>query len=194
MTLHRRANSLLRLTALGFAAIACLSFSSFAQNSNKSAELHANGQATAADVGLPTYPGASPYKEPGSDSSSADLGLTLGDFHFRVIAASYKTDDTPQKVLDFYRKPLSRYGDVLECDHGKPIGALKVAHSGLTCSGDSDNHMQAGSSPDSATDHELRAGTPSKFRIVGIGEPVGGSTRFGLVFVELPKDSDSKKQ
>lgn len=193
LSLHR-VDSLLRFSAISAALALGCTAPAAAQSSSKGAEMHVNGQATAADVGLPGYPGATLYTAPGNDSSSVDLGLSFGNFHFRVIAASYKTGDTPEKVLDFYRKPLSRYGDVLECDHGKPVGALKVAHSGLTCSGDGDNHMQAGSSPDSATDHELRAGTPSKFRIVGIGEPVGSSTRFGVVLVELPKDSDSKKQ
>lgn len=187
-----RIDSLLRLS-LSFACIVSPAVPALAQSSGKGVELHANGQATAADVGLPTYPSASLYKEPGSDSSSVDMGLSFGDFHFRVIAASYKTGDTPEKVLEFYRKPLSRYGEVLECDHGKPVGALKVAHSGLTCSDSAHgDHLQVNG--DSSDDHELRAGTPSKFRIVGIGAPVDNSTRFGLVFVELPKDSDAKKQ
>jgi hypothetical protein len=46
-------------------------------------------------------------------------------------------------------------------------------------------------SGDSSTDHELRAGTPLRFRIVGISDAKDGKTRFGLVYLELPKDSDS---
>lgn len=188
MLSFHRVDSLLRFSAISAAlALGCTTIAP-AQSSNKGAEMHANSQATAVDVGLPAYPGATPYKEPGNDSSSADLGLSFGDFHFRIIATSYKTGDAPEKVLDFYRKPLSHYGDVLECEHGKPVGALKVAHSGLNCSD------SQGNTGDSSDGRELRAGTPNRFRIVGIGEPVNGSTRFGMVLVELPKDSDSKKQ
>lgn len=154
-------------------------------------ELHANGNVTAAEVGLPAFPGATLYKEPGNDSGAVDLGMTFGDFHFRVVAASYLTSASPDRVLDFYRKPLARYGDVIECDHGKPVGAAKMTKSGLTCSdSDHDSHLQFNG--ESSDGHELRAGTPHHFRIVGIGEPKDGSTHFGLVEVELPKDSDKK--
>ena len=40
-------------------------------------------------------------------------------------------------------------------------------------------------------DHELRAGTPKQFHIVGIDKTQANSTRFGLVYVQLPKDDDS---
>jgi len=180
----------------GFAAVtlACAGLAGLAQSPNKGVELHAKSDITAADIGIPAFPGATPYKEPGSDSGAVDLGLTFGDFHFRVLAASYLTTASPAQVLDFYRKPLSRYGEVLECDHGKPVGAIKVARGGLTCSSSEGDHMQAGSSPDSATDHELRAGTPHHYRIVGIDQPKGGSTHFGVVEVELPKDAETGKK
>jgi hypothetical protein len=38
--------------------------------------------------------------------------------------------------------------------------------------------------------HELRAGTPEQFRIVGIDNTEKGQTRFGLVALVLPKDDD----
>ena len=156
-------------------------------------DLHANAKASAKDIGLPLYPRATPYKEGDSDSSTANLGFAFNDFHFGLLVASYITPDSPAQVLDFYRKPLAHYGEVLECDHGKPVGALTVTHSGLTCSGSKGDHLQANGSPDSSTDHELRAGTPLHYRIVGIGEFASGKTRFGLVNLELPKDSDSSR-
>jgi hypothetical protein len=87
---------------------------------------------------------------------------------------------------------LARYGEVLECDHGKPVGALKVARSGLTCSTQSKNHVNVQGNVDSSEDHELRAGTPEKVHIVGIGEKQGTVIHFGLVYLELPKDSAAK--
>jgi hypothetical protein len=163
-----------------------------AQNSGVDLSLHANSHATAADIGLPAYPGATLFKDADNDAS-VDLGFTFGDFHFSVTAANYVTGDSQSQVLAFYRKPLAHYGDVLECDHGKPVGALAVAHSGLTCSDQHGGHVQVDGT-DSSSGRELRAGTPHKFHIVGIDESRPGSTRFGLVYVELPKDKDESKK
>jgi len=157
---------------------------------NSGFELHANGDVTATEVGLPVYPGSKLVK---SDKNSAvDMGFTFGDTHFRLVAANYLSGDSPERVLDFYRKPLGRYGQVLECDHGKPVGSLTVTRSGLTCSTQSKDHVNVQGNVDSSDDHELRAGTPEKIHIVGIGEKQGSAIHFGLVYVELPKDGGSK--
>ncbi|HEY3706525.1 MAG TPA: hypothetical protein VGL22_15795 [Terracidiphilus sp.] len=157
------------------------------QNSDFNLNVHAHAEATAKDIGLPLYPGATPFKEKDSDSSSADLGLVLNSFHFGLKAASFVTTDPPARVLDFYRKPLAKYGQVLECDHGKPVGSLTVTKSGLTC-GERKNGKMTVSGSDSG--HELRAGTPEQFRIVGIDNTEKGQTKFGLVALVLPKDDD----
>jgi len=44
----------------------------------------------------------------------------------------------------------------------------------------------------SDSDHELRAGTPEQFRIVGVDSIENGKTKFGLVAAVLPKDEDGK--
>lgn len=162
-----------------------------AQDSGSGFELHANGQIKASDVGLPVYPGSKLFKNTGSDSA-VDMGFTFGDTHFRLVAANYLSPDSPGQILDFYRKPLGRYGDVLECDHGKPVGAIKTTRSGLTCNDKKDGHVQVEGNVDSSTDHELRAGTPQKIHIVGIGERQGSNIHFGLVYLEVPKDDASK--
>jgi hypothetical protein len=156
---------------------------SFAQDSGINLALHANSHAGAADIGLPVYPGATLYND--DNESAADLGLTVGDFHFSLLAVNYVTSDPAAKVLAFYRKPLSHYGEVLECNQGNPVGARTVTHSGLTCghaSGDTNN----------STEHEIRAGSPLHYRIVGIDDAHPGFTHFGLVYLELPKDSSEK--
>ncbi len=152
-------------------------------------ELHAKSKVTAADVGLPSYPGASLYKDKDNDAA-IDLGYSFGESHFRLMAANYLTSDSPEKVLAFYRKPLSRYGEVLECNNGKPVGTLTVTHSGLTCQDEHDGNLQVNGHNDSK-DHELRAGTPHQYRVVGIDKSQPNATHFGLVYLELPKDSDS---
>ena len=154
-------------------------------------ELHANGQATPAAIGLPSYPGAILYKDPNNDAAF-DLGYTFGESHFRLQATNFVTTDAPDKVLAFYRKPLSRYGEVLECQNGKPVGSLTTTRSGLTCAGQNGGHIQVNEHSD-ANDHELRAGTPQNYRIVGIDKAEPRSTRFALIYVEVPKDNAEAK-
>jgi hypothetical protein len=175
------------LCAAVVAAFMICGASLHAQDADFNLDLHANGHATAQAIGLPAYPGAKPYKDKADDSGSADLGMVLNSFHFQLQVASYVTPDPSRKVLEFYRKPLARYGEVLECDHGQPVGDLKETRSGLTC-GDK-GHVQINGTSDSSTDHELRAGTPQQFRIVAIDNSVAGETKFGLVALELPKDA-----
>jgi hypothetical protein len=162
---------------------------SFAQSSDFNLNVHANTHATAKDIGLPVYPGATPFKDKDSDSSSADLGFLLNSFHISVKAVSFVTTDSPEHVLEFYKKPLAKFGEVLECDHGKPVGSLTVTKSGLTCGDHKRGHMTWNGSD---SDHELRAGMPEQFRIVGVDSTENGKTKFGLVALVLPKDEDGK--
>jgi hypothetical protein len=175
----------LMATALFAVTLFSASAVSFGQNSGVNLALHANSHASAADVGLPAYPGAALFKDTDNDSA-ADLGLTLDDFHFSLIAVNYVTSDSPAQVLAFYRKPLSRYGQVLECDHGKPVGDLTVTRSGLTC-----DQVQSGDNTNS-TGHEIRAGSLHQYRIVGIDQSHPGFTRFGLVYLDLPKEGSER--
>ena len=193
-----QSRSLSTLAAVLVSAVAA-TFSgapTLAQSSDFKLDLHANSHVTAAEVGLPAYPGATLYKEKGKDkddSSSADLGMILGDFNFQLKTVSYLTGDSPDQVLAFYRKPLSHFGEVLECDHGKPVGPLTVTRSGLTCSDQKGGKININGTATS-DDHELRAGAPHQFRIVAIEQAQDKSTRFGLVYLEIPKDSDAKSK
>ena len=172
-------------------ALVCVPVIALAQRSNISVELHANKNVTAATFGLPDFPSARAYTDSANDSP-ADLGFTFGDVHFRVLVSKYLTGASPRQVFDFYRKPLARYGDVLECDHGEPVGHLKITRGGLTCAdsvGGTHSHFNGGSD----SGHELRSGSPSLFRIVEVEPPRSDSTLFTLVLVELPKDSLSDR-
>jgi hypothetical protein len=171
----------------------CGSVLSFAQKSGINLAAHANSQASAADVGLPAYPGATLYNVAYNDSA-ADLGLILNDFHFSLIAVNYATHDSPGQVLAFYRKALAHYGDVLECENEKPVGTPAVTRAGLRCSDKKGGHVEIDGTTNSSNDHELRAGSPHRFRIVGIDKSQSGSTHFGLVYLELPKDNNEKSK
>jgi hypothetical protein len=187
MPLRARLSSALSATVLLAVITFCGGAMSFGQNSDTNLELHAKSHASAAGIGLPVYPGATLYKGKDNDSGG-DLGLSFGDFHFSLMAINYSTKDSPEQVLNFYRKPLSHYGQVLECDHGKPVGSLAVTRSGLKC----DQKDSSNTDSYSSSGHEIRAGSPEKFRIVGIDESHSGSTRFALVYLEAPQDSSKK--
>jgi hypothetical protein len=162
----------------------------FGQNSDFNLDVHANSHVTAKDIGLPEYPGATPYKDKDSDSSSAaDLSFLLNSFHLGVKAASFVTPDSPEHILEFYRKPLAKYGEVLECNHGKPVGSLTRTKTGLTCGDNKSGNMTVNGSD---SDHELRAGKPQQFWIVGVDGTESGKTKFGMAALILPKDDDKK--
>lgn len=174
-----------------FASILLLGTGAVLSAQSSGFELHAHGKITAADMGLPAYPGAQLYKDGDSDAT-VDMGFSFGDTHFRLLAASYASGDSAAQILDFYRKPMAKYGEVLECDHGQPVGSMKRTDGGLTCDSGQDDKTQLYGKVNSSEDRELRVGTPQKFRIVGIGECTDGRTRFGMVYLELPKDTGAK--
>jgi hypothetical protein len=159
-----------------------------AQNNGTSLELHANENVAASSIGLPHFPTSHPYKGESKDSA-ADVGFTFGKIHFRVMTSRYETNASADQVMDFYRKALARYGDVLECEHGRPVGALKATKEGLTCEDSHGSHSKVNADYDSG--RQLRSGTPEKFRVVALESSDSDDTHFTLVYLEMPKDDDS---
>jgi hypothetical protein len=159
--------------------------------------VHVNtNQTTAADLGLPIYPGATVVKD--KDNSSADVHLGFGEFQLRVRAVSYETGDPQDKVTAFYRKALNRYGDVITCQGNTPVGSPAATSEGLTCN-DSKNakvRVEDGDYGISKTSLQLKAGSKRHQHILGFEDFKGGRTRFALVALDLPAgvtESDSGK-
>lgn len=149
------------------------------------------GQTTAADVGLPAYPGAQLVA--GDDNhDSADVHMGFGEWEMRVQVASYSTSDNQDKVEDFYRKALRSYGDVIVCRNNAPVGTPAETSGGLTCT--DHGHPKV-----SVSDHgknygyqmehgglELKAGSERHQHIVAFENKQPGQTRFALVNLDLP--------
>jgi hypothetical protein len=159
--------------------------------------VHVNtDQTTASDLGLPVYPGAQPAKDH-DQHKSADVHVGFGEWELRVRAVSYETHDTRDQVLAFYKKALTRYGDVLTCQNNSPVGMPSTTSEGLTCS---DNEKGAKVKID-AGDYgvhggfELKAGSKRHQHIVGFEDSTPGETHFALVALDLPVivDKDSGK-
>ena len=103
-----------------------------ADSKGLSVQVQLTEEASVGDVGLPEYPGARPYKDPGESSSGANVGLRAGSFGFKVVALEFSSSDGPQKVAAFYREALAKYGDVLECTDGKS-SSKRESSGGLAC-------------------------------------------------------------
>jgi hypothetical protein len=133
-------------------------------------------------LGLPVYPGAELVKKD-KNNGAADVNMSFGSFQLRVKAASYRTMDSPDQVTAFYRKALGRYGDVIQCQHDKPVGSPAQTPEGLTCDNDDKNHVSV--SDDMSGKMQLKAGSKQHQHIVAI-DPEGNGTKFGLVALDLP--------
>lgn len=136
------------------------------------ASFRVNDQASADDVGLPAYPGAQAYKEPGESSSGANIGLSLPMIGLKVAAVKLESADNPEQIARFYRKALSKYGDLLDCSDA--AAAKAASNEGLKCE------------PSDSEGHKIvyKVGTEKNQRIVAI-KPHGNGARFDLVYVSV---------
>lgn len=149
---------------------------------------------TAADLGLPVYPGAQPVK--GDDNhKSADVHLGFGEWQLRVRAVTYDTADSKDQVIAFYKKALGRFGDVITCQDNSAVGTPAVTHEGLTCAEGAKGQVTFNNGDITVSGFELKAGSKRHQHVVGFESPVAGRTRFELVALDLPAgmDNDSGK-
>ena len=155
--------------------------------------VHVNtDQTTAADLGLPLYPGAEAIT--GDDQhKSADVHLGFGEWQLRVRAVSYSSADPQDKVTAFYKKALGRYGDVITCQGNTPVGTPTSTAEGLTCADDKNPKVQIDRGAYGTNKHslELKAGSKRHQHVVGFEEPKNGKTRFALVALDLPAVEDN---
>jgi hypothetical protein len=158
--------------------------------------VHVNtDQTTAADVGLPAYPGAQVSND--DKHKSADVHLGFGEWELRVKVVSYATTDSQDKVVAFYKQALARYGDVIACQDHTPVGTPRQTSEGLTCADDhsdvnvASNGHKYGYQPGHGG-YELKAGSKRHQHIVGV-ESAAAGTRFALVALDLPSESGEGK-
>jgi hypothetical protein len=156
--------------------------------------VHVNtDQTSAVDLGLPVYPGAEIVK--GDDKhKSADVHLGFGEWELRVRAVSYETTDSRDKVTDFYKKALGRFGDVITCEGNAPVGTPSTTHEGLTCNDNDKNskvHIDQGNYHMGKGNLELKTGSKRHQHIVGFENSGTDRTRFALVALDLPAQVES---
>jgi len=154
--------------------------------------MHVNtGQTTAADLGLPVYPGAQIVADKDNDKS-ADVHMGFGEWELRVKAVNYATPDDQAKVQEFYKKALGRYGDVISCQGNQAVGTPVSTPEGLTCQDDGKGGANVKVNNDNTiyssdqSGFSLKAGSKRHQHIVAFESSPAGQTRFALVAIELP--------
>jgi hypothetical protein len=138
--------------------------------------IHVSKGADVADVGLAVYPGAR-LKQNDSDGNDKSANVNISSFGFglKVVALEYRTDDSPEKLVAYYKDQLQKYGNVLEChtshfDVNPDVKGSDHESHELTCEGSSGNNI------------ELKVGTKENQHIVAV-EPDGKGSSFSLVYV-----------
>jgi hypothetical protein len=143
-------------------------------------DLHMGKDADARSAGLPLYPGAH-LRPDEPDSDALNFGVLTESFGVKLVIAKYGSYDAPNKVVDFYREKLKRYGKVLECHTSERSGNVHAdvddqkeqPSKQLKCEGDNTGPVT-----------ELKVGTEDNEHVVAI-EPshTGKGTIFALVYL-----------
>jgi hypothetical protein len=145
-------------------------------------DLHVGNDADVRDIGLPLYPGARP-KHTDDSKNNANFALFTEAFGMKLVALDYDSDDSPQKILAYYRDKLKKYGKVIECrttEHGGDVhvNAGKDNSNGskeVKCEGDNTGNVI-----------ELKVGTQDNQHLVSVepSDKTNGTT-FALVYVHV---------
>ena len=168
--------SLVALVAIGAAAQERPSHDKNLDITSPMGDLHVGKDANAQKAGLPLYPGARPKHDENNDP--LNLGILSESFGLKLVVAKYETDDSPAKVLDFYREKMKKYGKVLEChnknkDSDSHDDDDSDLNKPLKCEGDNSGPVR-----------ELKVGTQGDAHIVEIENPENSTgTTFAIVYL-----------
>jgi len=135
--------------------------------------IEARPSASAADIGLPIYPGAVPQRDRGDDKAAVTLGLWGGSFGFKLMVAKFASSDSLDAVASYYRDALGRYGGVLDCSQPSAKAQRSTDKNAINC--DNDNP-----GPD---ERLYKVGTAKAQRVVSM-KRVGDGVHFQMVRME----------
>lgn len=144
----------------------------------------------AEDTGIAVYPNAKLVPTTEKDENQANVNIDTPWFGLKVVALKYESEDSPQKVWDFYKKDMARYGRVLECKPGSPDNEAKATGKDeLTC--DDRDSKKKRPNIHAGDGDELKVGTEGKQRIVAI-KPQGKGTEITMVYVNTRAERESQ--
>jgi hypothetical protein len=165
------------LAAFSLAAISLLAAPSPARAQNeKGAGITIAGDADAKDIGLPLYPGSHRYKDKDSDSPGVNFDLWGSGSGFKLAVLKLQSDDSPDKIADYYKKHLSKFGKVLDCSHPNPNDSASKDKD------DKSNVLTCGDDKPDPGGLLFKSGTKADQHIVAIKPaPSGHGTQFDLL-------------
>lgn len=146
--------------------------------------IHVSKGVNPEDVGMAIYPGAR-LKEKDSDGSDKSANVNISGFGYglKVVALEYESNDSPAKIVEYYKDQLKKYGNVLVChttdlDLDADIKDRDKGSHELSCEGATGVNV------------ELKVGTKENQHIVAV-KPEGSGSSFSLVYVRTHgKDAD----
>jgi hypothetical protein len=145
------------------------------------------------ETGLNVYPGSRLVPKHGHDHDQANVNIASPWGQLKVIALNYHSDDSPEKVVDWYRKDLQqKYGKFLECKGGDVSlhGRNEDQGNQLTCGSERSNGKDFTYSSGDRDTLELKTGTNDKQHIVAV-KPEDGGSNIALVYVQKHGEKDS---
>ncbi len=145
----------------------------------------------AKDTGLSIYPGAKekPNDNNDDDKKKADVNIDTPWFAVKVVAVTFTSADSVDKVWDFYKKDMARHGRVLECKKGSPdMDLRKSDKNDITCEPDKRGHDRGLSIR--TGNMELKVGSEDKQRIVAV-KSNGSGSEFTLLYVQTRGGKES---
>jgi hypothetical protein len=140
------------------------------------------GGVTAADVGLPMYPGSKPYSHDDDSGDSANVDISTPLFGLKVVAVQLESADDLEKVAAYYRQALAKYGPILECSDAanrERKSESRAKDDELTCDADEPGSHRV----------VYKVGTEKNQRVIAL-KPHGKGTQFSLVHVDTRGESN----
>ena len=143
-----------------------------------------------ADTGLSVLPGSTlkPRENEHSDNK-ADVNIDTPWFGVKVVAVTYLTDESADKVWNYYRDEMKKkWGTPLECRQGSPDMDRKPASKDeLSCRDKDTKGMQINADN---SEMQLKVGTDDRQHVVAVKRD-GGKTQYSLVYVTVRGEKDT---
>jgi hypothetical protein len=138
------------------------------------------------DTGIELYANAQRKQGDKESDDAANVNLSVPGFGMKVVAVTYTTDDSPEKVLRFYRGSFKKsFATVVECR-----GNFGDVHVNNEEAKDLDKPVTCESGGHGGSDTvELKAGTRGNQHVVAI-KPDGKGSEFKLVYLKMQTKSD----
>jgi hypothetical protein len=181
-----------RHVTLAFAISAALTLPAISQQSDSQdksfdvrsslGDMHVGKDADAAKQGLPLYPGSRAKQE--KDNDPLNFKILTENFGMKLMVAKYESDDAPNKIVDFYRDKLKKYGKVLECHSQKHGGAVDMHDDDKDADSNKKDSKEVKCEENSGPVTELKVGTDDNQHVVAV-EPsdTGKGSTFALVYL-----------